>query len=78
MREGPIGKDLKRVRNVKPFWSKFGTFVGIPLGAVDMWLRTLLGGWSPFGTLSHGKTDAAALKPRPTSSRFHTRSPTVF
>ena len=61
--EGPIAKDLKRVRNVKPFWSKFGTFVGIPLGAVDMWLRTILFGWSPFGTLAHGKSDAAALKP---------------
>jgi electron-transferring-flavoprotein dehydrogenase len=28
-----------------------------------MWLRTLLGGWSPFGTWGHGKSDAASIKP---------------
>lgn len=57
-----IGKDLKRVRNVKPLWSRFGTLVGIGLGGLDMWLNTLLG-VSPFGTLKHGKTDAASLEP---------------
>lgn len=63
VRDGAIGADLKRVRNSKPMWSRFGTAIGIPLGGIDMWLRTLLGGWSPFGTWRHGKTDAAALKP---------------
>ena len=24
-----VGKDLKRVRNVKPLWSKFGTIIGV-------------------------------------------------
>ncbi|MCU0733054.1 MAG: 4Fe-4S dicluster domain-containing protein, partial [Hyphomonas sp.] len=63
IRDGAIGADLKRVRNSKPMWSRFGTALGIPLGGMDMWMRTLLGGWSPFGTWRHGKTDAASLKP---------------
>jgi electron-transferring-flavoprotein dehydrogenase len=58
-----VAKDLKRVRNVKPLWSKFGTLFGVMLGGIDMWCNTLLGGWSPFGTLGHGKTDAASLEP---------------
>ncbi len=57
-----IGKDLKKVRNVKPLWSRFGTLAGIGLGGLDMWLNTLFG-ISPFGTLKHGKTDAASLEP---------------
>jgi electron-transferring-flavoprotein dehydrogenase len=61
VRAGDIAKDLKLVRNVKPLWSRFGTVVGIGLGGFDMWLRTLLGGWSPLGTLRHGKTDSKTL-----------------
>ncbi len=61
-RGSDIGKDLKKVRNVKPLWSKFGTIVGVGLGGIDMWLNTLFG-FSPLGTLKHGKTDAAALEP---------------
>ncbi len=61
-RDSAIGKDLKPVRNVKPLWSKFGTLIGIGLGGVDMWLNQLFG-WSPFGTLKHGKPDFATLKP---------------
>jgi electron-transferring-flavoprotein dehydrogenase len=61
-REGPIGADLKPVRNVKPLWSKYGTMAGIALGGVDMWLNQLFG-WSPFGTLKHGKADHETLKP---------------
>ncbi len=57
-----IGKDLKRVRNVKPLWSKFGTYVGIALGGLDMWTNQLFGR-SVFGTLKHGKSDAASLEP---------------
>ncbi|MDR3462447.1 MAG: NAD(P)/FAD-dependent oxidoreductase, partial [Beijerinckiaceae bacterium] len=53
-RASPIGRDLKRVRNVKPLWSKLGTFPGVALGGVDMWLNELFG-VSPFGTLKHGK-----------------------
>ncbi|MBY5458686.1 electron transfer flavoprotein-ubiquinone oxidoreductase [Rhizobium leguminosarum] len=61
-RKGDIGKDLKRVRNVKPLWSKFGTALGVALGGFDMWTNTLLG-FSFFGTLKHGKTDAQSLEP---------------
>ncbi len=61
-RVSAIGKDLKRVRNVKPLWSRFGTLLGIGLGGLDMWLETLFG-VSPFGTLRHGKSDADCLKP---------------
>jgi electron-transferring-flavoprotein dehydrogenase len=59
--DSPIGKDLWKVRNAKPLWSKLGTFVGISLGGLDMWCNTL--GFSLFGTLSHGKPDYKTLKP---------------
>lgn len=60
-RSSPIGKDLWRVRNAKPLWSKLGTYIGIALGGLDMWCNTL--GFSLFGTLKHGKPDYATLKP---------------
>ncbi len=62
-RDSLVGKDLKRVRNVKPLWSKFGTIGGVVLGAVDMWVNTIFNGFSPFGTMKHGKTDAQATEP---------------
>ncbi len=61
-RSSAIGKDLKRVRNVKPLWSRFGTAIGIALGGLDMWTNQLFG-FSFFGTLKHGKTDAQSLEP---------------
>jgi electron-transferring-flavoprotein dehydrogenase len=61
-RSSEIGYDLKRVRNVKPLWSKYGTMAGVALGGLDMWTTELLG-WSPFGTMSHGKPDHECLKP---------------
>jgi electron-transferring-flavoprotein dehydrogenase len=61
VRSGDIAADLKRVRNVKPLWSRFGTVAGIVLGGADMWMRTLFFGWSPFGTLNHRKPDYATL-----------------
>ncbi len=61
-RESEIGNDLKKVRNAKPLWSKYGTPLGIMLGGIDMWCTSLFN-WSPFGTMKHGKTDAAALEP---------------
>ena len=60
-RDSPIGKDLKKVRNVKPLWSRFGTIIGVGLGGLDMWANTF--GFTLFGTLKHGKTDAASLEP---------------
>ncbi len=61
-RSSDIGRDLKRVRNVKPLWSKYGTYVGAPLFGLDMWTNELLG-FSFFGTLKHGKADYETLKP---------------
>ncbi len=61
-RSSLIGKDLKRVRNIKPLWSKFGTIAGVALGGLDMWTNQLFG-FSIFGTLKHGKTDAQSLEP---------------
>ncbi|MGN7755813.1 electron transfer flavoprotein-ubiquinone oxidoreductase, partial [Sinorhizobium sp. 22678] len=61
-RQTDIGKDLKRVRNVKPLWSKFGTAIGVALGGLDMWTNQLFG-LSLFGTLKHGKSDAQSLEP---------------
>ncbi|QOG21273.1 MULTISPECIES: electron transfer flavoprotein-ubiquinone oxidoreductase [Bradyrhizobium] len=61
-RESAVGKDLFRIRNVKPLWSKFGTLLGVPLGALDMWTNQLFG-ISLFGTLSHAKPDRATLDP---------------
>ena len=58
VRKGAIGKDLKKVRNVKPLWSKFGLLASLVAGGFDMWTNTF--GFSLLGTLKHGKTDAAA------------------
>ena len=60
-RSTDIGRDLKRVRNVKPLWSKLGTALGVALGGLDMWINQIFG-TSPF-TLKHGKTDAQSLEP---------------
>ncbi|MBK5934500.1 electron-transferring-flavoprotein dehydrogenase [Rhodovulum imhoffii] len=57
LHEGGIAKDLKRVRNVKPLWSRYGTALATALGGFDMWMANLTG-WNPFGTLSHRKNDA--------------------
>lgn len=58
LRSGPIAADLKRVRNVKPLWSRYGLATSLGLGGFDMWSNTL--GFSLLGTLKHGKTDAQA------------------
>ena len=58
VRTGPIGKDLKKVRNVKPLWSKYGLIASLTLGGADMWANTF--GLTILGTLKHGKNDAKA------------------
>jgi electron-transferring-flavoprotein dehydrogenase len=60
-RSSDIGRDLKKVRNVKPLWSKLGTTLGFAFAGLDMWTNTL--GFSLFGTLHHGKPDSASLEP---------------
>lgn len=58
VRSGEIAKDLKKVRNVKPLWSKYGLIASLTLGGADMWANTF--GLTILGTLKHGKTDAQA------------------
>ncbi len=62
VRTGKIAKDLKPVRNVKPLWSKLGLLGGLAVGGFDMWTNNLFG-FSLFGTLKHGKTDAESTEP---------------
>jgi electron-transferring-flavoprotein dehydrogenase len=61
-RTSAIGRDLHPVRNVKPLWARLGTLAGVTAGGFDMWMNALFG-FSPFGTLKHGKPDYATLKP---------------
>ncbi|MBC8049161.1 MAG: electron transfer flavoprotein-ubiquinone oxidoreductase, partial [Chitinophagales bacterium] len=60
-RASPIYKELKRVRNVKPLLSRFGTALGTVLGGADMWLNTAFGflGY----TIGHGKADYSGTTP---------------
>ena len=58
VREGAIGKDLKRVRNVKPLWSNYGLTASLTVGGADMWINNIFG-TSPLN-LHHGKSDADA------------------
>jgi electron-transferring-flavoprotein dehydrogenase len=59
LRTSSLAAELKKVRNVKPLWSRLGTRLGVVLGGVDMWLNTLF----PFlrHTLKHAKPDYASL-----------------
>jgi len=61
VRDGAIGTDLKKVRNVKPLWSKYGLMASLVGGGLDMWTNQIAG-LSFFGTMGHGKTDAAATE----------------
>lgn len=58
LRAGPVGKDLQKVRNVAPMNGKWGTLGGLTLGGFDMWFQTIFR-FSLFGTMKHGKSDAA-------------------
>jgi electron-transferring-flavoprotein dehydrogenase len=56
--------ELKKVRNAKPLWTKFGTLLGgIALSGLELWTTTITGGWSPWGTQKHDKTDAESTQP---------------
>jgi len=57
LREGPVGKDLKPVRNVAPLNGRFGPLGGLALGGFDMWVANIFK-FNPLGTLKHGKNDA--------------------
>ncbi|EPX84198.1 Dehydrogenase (flavoprotein) [Rubellimicrobium thermophilum DSM 16684] len=62
VRNGDIARDLRPVANVKPLWSRYGLLASLGAGGFDMWTQTLFGR-SVFGTLRHGKTDAASTEP---------------
>jgi electron-transferring-flavoprotein dehydrogenase len=54
-----VAKELKLVRNAKPYLSKFGTTLGGAFGVMEVWLGSLTGLTVPW-TMKHGKTDAAS------------------
>jgi len=56
-----VAKDLHRVRNAKPLWSRLGTLLALPFIGLDLWTNQLFG-LSLFGTLGHGEPDFATLK----------------
>ena len=60
VKQSDMTAELKKVRNVKPLWSRLGTRLGVMLGGIDMWLNTIF----PFlgHTLKHAKPDYASLK----------------
>jgi len=62
LREGPVGRDLRRVRNVAPLNARFGPIGGLMLGGFDMWFQSIFK-VSLFGTLKHGKNDAQSTQP---------------
>ena len=74
LRTGPVGKDLKKVRNVAPLAGRYGPLGGLALGGFDMWFQTIFG-FSLFGTLKHGKTDAQSPKTRQNMIRSFIQSP---
>ena len=55
-----IFKELKKVRNVKPYQSRYGPLLGTFLSGLDMWLSTF-GITMPF-TLGHNKPDYKTLR----------------
>ncbi len=61
-RSSDVGRDLKKVRNVKPLWTRLGLVAGVSLGGFDMWTNELTG-VSLLGTLKHGKRDCDVLEP---------------
>ena len=56
-----VYRELKGVRNAKPYLSKFGTTIGGALGVFDMWFTAILGIPTPW-TLKHAGTDAASTE----------------
>ncbi|OMH86661.1 electron transfer flavoprotein-ubiquinone oxidoreductase [Candidatus Liberibacter asiaticus] len=60
-RQTQIGKDLWIIRNIKPLLSRFGVFIGLSLGLMDIWIQKILG-FSFLGTLKHHKMDSCSLE----------------
>jgi electron-transferring-flavoprotein dehydrogenase len=68
LKQSSMATELKKVRNVKPLWSRLGTRLGVMLGGIDMWLNTLF----PFltHTLKHSKPDYASLDKAAKAEQF--------
>jgi electron-transferring-flavoprotein dehydrogenase len=68
-----MAKELKKVRNVKPLWSRLGTRLGVMLGGIDMWLNTIF----PFlsHTLKHLRPDYATLHKAATEKPIEYETP---
>ena len=60
LKQSSMATELKKVRNVKPLWSRLGTRLGVMLGGIDMWLNTIFP--SLTHTLKHSKPDYASLE----------------
>ena len=58
---GPIGRDLKKVRNVAPLNGRFGPLAGLVIGGFDMLFQSIFR-FSILGTLKHGKSDAQSTE----------------
>ncbi|MDP3801270.1 electron transfer flavoprotein-ubiquinone oxidoreductase [Brevundimonas sp.] len=54
-----VYRELKQVRNAKPYLSKLGTTLGGAAGLIDMWFSSIFRVNLPW-TLKHGKTDAGS------------------
>ena len=61
IKNGPIGKDLEKVRNVAPLNGRFGPLAGLLIGGFDMWFQSIFR-FSLLGTLRHGKSDAQSTE----------------
>jgi electron-transferring-flavoprotein dehydrogenase len=82
-----IVSELHPVRNVKPLWGRFGTYLGVLAGGFDLWTNALFR-LSIFGTLRHLKPDYATLRrkseepvlayPRPDGTTTFDRPASVY
>jgi electron-transferring-flavoprotein dehydrogenase len=62
LKDSWVWEDLRKVRNVKPLWSRFGTWIGGLFFGIHMWLEELGLGFLFPVTLHHEKPDYASLK----------------
>jgi electron-transferring-flavoprotein dehydrogenase len=56
-----VARELRAVRNAKPYLTKFGTTLGGALGVIEMWFTALTGLVTPW-TMKHARTDAASTE----------------
>jgi len=67
-RTSPVAKELYKVRNVKPLWSRLGMLPSLCVGGLDMWMNNY--GIGLPVTLKHGKPDSACLIPASQARRI--------